>query len=313
MATTWTWSQIITNIEGISTKTTGSSSQTTANKWGIDTRNGAWLYIPSNGYYTTSHWLNIPWNTLKSKLGNAGTSHVLSGVTFSSENGIKQTGSMTNRGAVTHTFTPSGSEQTYTIQGGYHNGNGKVTCKAVSLTGDADAGHVLSGKTFYKNSLTRQTGTMKNNGNVTWNKSNTEETLSSGYYNSLKVSSKASYTNGYNKGKEDGKNEAQGTSYVGTYAFPTTTNRDDVQVIWCGFRPQIIIGHTMADRHQALVYMDSSTNSAGYSMNKFFMRAGTSNFLEGRIVTTDTGFEVHGNLGYIEGNTYWFVAMRITS
>lgn len=62
-----------------------------------------------------------------------------------------------------------------------------------------------------------------------------------------------------------------------------------------------------------MVYMDSSTNSAGYSMNKLFRRDGTTDFLEGRIVTTDTGFEVHGDLGHIEGNTFWFVAMRITS
>lgn len=187
MATTWRWAQIISNIEGIATKTSGSSSQTTANKWGIDTRNGAWLYIPSNGYYTTNHWLNIPWNTLKTKLGNAEWLHVLSGVTFSSEIGIKQNGGMTNRGAVTHTFTPSGNEQTYTIPAGYHNGNGKVTCKAVSLTGNADVGHVLSGKTFYKNSLTRQTGTMKDNGALNHTFTPTESiqefTIPKGYHN----------------------------------------------------------------------------------------------------------------------------------
>ena len=41
--------------------------------------------------------------------------------------------SVTNRGAVTKTFTPSSSIQTYTIPAGYHNGSGKVTCdKAIN-------------------------------------------------------------------------------------------------------------------------------------------------------------------------------------
>ena len=41
-------------------------------------------------------------------------------------------GSMKNNGAVTKTFTPSASSQSYTIPAGYHNGSGKVTCNAVS-------------------------------------------------------------------------------------------------------------------------------------------------------------------------------------
>lgn len=54
--------------------------------------------------------------------------------------------------------TPSGSEQTITPTAGklLHS----VVVAAVSLTGNAAVGDVLSGKYFYNNSLTRQTGTL---------------------------------------------------------------------------------------------------------------------------------------------------------
>jgi hypothetical protein len=54
--------------------------------------------------------------------------------------------------------TPSGSEQTITPTAGklLHS----VVVAAVALTGNAAVGDVLSGKTFYNNSLTRQTGTL---------------------------------------------------------------------------------------------------------------------------------------------------------
>ena len=29
------------------------------------------MYIPNNGYYSTSHWLNIPYNTIKEKLDSS--------------------------------------------------------------------------------------------------------------------------------------------------------------------------------------------------------------------------------------------------
>lgn len=63
--------------------------------------------------------------------GNAVASDVLNGKTFSNASSNSLTGSMTNNGAVTKTFTPSTSSQSYTIPKGYHNGNGKVTCNAI--------------------------------------------------------------------------------------------------------------------------------------------------------------------------------------
>ena len=66
--------------------------------------------------------------------GNAAASDVLNGKTFSNASSNSLTGSMTNNGAVTKTFTPSESSQSYTIPKGYHNGSGKVTCKAIPNT-----------------------------------------------------------------------------------------------------------------------------------------------------------------------------------
>ena len=56
---------------------------------------------------------------------------ILSGYKAYSD-GTLYTGSMTNQGAQTKTFTPSASSQSYTIPAGYHNGSGKVTCNVVS-------------------------------------------------------------------------------------------------------------------------------------------------------------------------------------
>lgn len=93
--------------------------------------------------------------------GTATSADVLVGKTFTNDNG-EQTGSMTNNGAITTTIAQGGS---YTIPQGYHNGSGKVSATANS--GDASSDQVLSGKTFYSNSATKQTGTMTNNGTQT--------------------------------------------------------------------------------------------------------------------------------------------------
>ena len=64
-------------------------------------------------------------------VGNATPADVLNGKTFYKDDaGTILTGSMTDRGAVSVTYTPSSSAQTYTIPKGYHDGTGKVTIKA---------------------------------------------------------------------------------------------------------------------------------------------------------------------------------------
>ena len=108
--------------------TSGSQSVTTSGKWGFDTTYGAWTYIPNNGYYSTGHWTNIPWNTIKGNLGTTTAGNVLAGQTFSSSSGLKQTGTMTNRGAWTSAPTTSTK---VTIPAGYHNGSGYVNTSGV--------------------------------------------------------------------------------------------------------------------------------------------------------------------------------------
>lgn len=71
----------------------GDSAAVTDSKlWGIGTTSGVWMYIPKDGWYSNKYWLQVPWNTLKSSLGNADASRVLSGYTFTSQNGVKLTG-----------------------------------------------------------------------------------------------------------------------------------------------------------------------------------------------------------------------------
>lgn len=93
--------------------------------------------------------------------GNAGTGDVLSGKTFYNTNPkSKLTGTMANRGAVSSSLNCGG---TYTIPAGYHNGSGKMTANSLAsqTSGNAGAGHILSGKTAYVNG-SKITGTMPN-------------------------------------------------------------------------------------------------------------------------------------------------------
>lgn len=72
------------------------------------------------------------------KKGTAAAAQVLTGYTFTNNSGVRISGTMTNRGAVSKTFTPSGSSQSYTIPAGYHNGSGKVTCNATNIVKDTN-------------------------------------------------------------------------------------------------------------------------------------------------------------------------------
>lgn len=107
-------------------------------------------YTIADGYHNGSGKVTGP--TLD---GNAAVGNVLSGKTFYSNSGTKQTGTMTNRGAVTASVGVGG---TYTIPAGYHNGSGKIS--GPTLDGNAQPGQVLSGRTFYNNSGVKQTGTI---------------------------------------------------------------------------------------------------------------------------------------------------------
>lgn len=79
--------------------------------------------------------------------GTAAAVHILAGMT-AWINGVKITGSMINRGAVTAALNAGGS---YTIPAGYHNGTGKVTGNTLAsqTAGTATAADITKGKTAW--------------------------------------------------------------------------------------------------------------------------------------------------------------------
>ncbi|CAM4425079.1 phage tail protein [Paenibacillus phoenicis] len=102
------------------------------------------------------------WNSLISKLaviikatGNATSADVLTGRTFSNDNGNNMTGTMPNRGAVTSTITTQNGE--YTIPAGYHNGSGKVTASFANL---------VAGNVKYGVNIGGVTGSLKDASNI---------------------------------------------------------------------------------------------------------------------------------------------------
>lgn len=86
--------------------------------WTSTINAGVSITIPA-GYHNGSGTV-----TANANSGNASTSQVLSGYTFYSNSATKQTGAMTNNGAISTTISPGGS---YTIPWGFHNGSGKVS------------------------------------------------------------------------------------------------------------------------------------------------------------------------------------------
>lgn len=89
------------------------------------TANGTGIDVSS---YATVN-VNVPGSTLS---GDAAVGNVLSGKTFYSTSTTKQTGTMTNNGAVSKTL--AADDRTYTVPAGYHNGSGSVTVPAVTAT-----------------------------------------------------------------------------------------------------------------------------------------------------------------------------------
>ena len=102
-----------------------------------------------------------------SVMGDAAVANVLAGKTFTSANGVKVTGTMTNQGAKTSSLNCGGS---YTIPAGYHNGSGKITANSLAsqTSATAAAAQLTTGYTAWVNGskitgtrpapVTRQTG-----------------------------------------------------------------------------------------------------------------------------------------------------------
>lgn len=174
--------------------------------------------------------------------GTAEPEHVLTGKTFSGYNGINMSGAMVNNGAISKVLDTV--NVLYNIPEGYHNGKGTITLecqdkvatlkgtnqtisadsgkvlRSVSIpavTGTADIGHVLLGKTFTSSKGASLTGTMSNFSSMTLNGGtcSLDDELNmlvgfttSGYYDptsKLKVSApqiatEVTYSGNYNSG-----------------------------------------------------------------------------------------------------------------
>lgn len=152
----------------------------------------------------------------------AGAGDIKSGKTAYNGDGELVTGTMVDQGAKTASLAPGGS---YTIPAGYHNGEGKVMANSVSLSGNANAGQVLSGYTFYNNNYnSKQTGTMANRGAVsTTVNPGGSYTIPAGYHNgSGKVYGGRSYTTVY-LGQQD--SPWTGFSYNVKSHYPSIYNK----------------------------------------------------------------------------------------
>lgn len=147
---------------------------------------------------------------------------IKSGKTAYNGDGELVTGTMVDQGAKTASLAPGGS---YTIPAGYHNGEGRVMASSVSLSGNANAGQVLSGYTFYKDNYnTKLTGSMTNRGAVsTTVNPGGSYTIPAGYHNgSGKVYGGRSYTTVY-LGQQD--SPWTGFSYNVKSHYPSIYNK----------------------------------------------------------------------------------------
>ncbi len=109
---------------------------------------------------------------LGASAGNATASDVLSGVTFSNATQQNVAGSMSNNGSLS--YGPATSSQS--IPAGYTSG-GSIS----AVTGTATAADVLSGETFASASGVGLTGSMANNGSLSYTPSTSSQTIPAGY------------------------------------------------------------------------------------------------------------------------------------
>lgn len=172
MSTDTTWTNIVAKIKAIATIITGKQSVTTTGKYGIDTTYGAWVYIPTPGYYSIDHCLNVPWDTLKSSLGTATAADVYTGKTFTSQNGTKVTGTMPGFTEGGHSSALEGKWGINTSSGvwmyipkdGWYSNKYWLQVPwgmLKNFLGNADVSRVLSGYTFTSQNGIKLTGTYK--------------------------------------------------------------------------------------------------------------------------------------------------------
>ena len=304
--------------------TSGSQEVTESGKWGIDTKYGAWSYIPRSGYYSTSYWLNVPWATIKGSLGNATTANVLKGATFTSENGVKLTGTMPSYTSGSQAVTTSGkwgfSTQygawEYIPNNGYYSTGYWLNIPWATIKGSlgtATTGNVLSGTTFTSTNGIKLTGTMANRSSTiqtaTTNASNTSASCYRINGSNIEVVPAIGYWGTWDWSKSCIKipvtsitNGAGLKGTAGTFSVGSTSSSTSITVN-CGFQPNIILAQDQNGSGRGLIY-------STYSGLNLWFDADSKMRFENRISTTSTGFKISGDLAYGENRTYKYTAIK---
>lgn len=141
-------------------------------------------YKLAAGYYPSARYYQTQSDPALS--GDAAVGNVLSGKTFYNNSYTKQTGTMTNNGAV----SPSGLNcgGSYTIPAGYHNGSGKVTANSLSSQTGVDSGKtavtsgaMLSGYQGWVNG-SKVSGTISSKSAQTYTPGSSAQTIAAGQY-----------------------------------------------------------------------------------------------------------------------------------
>lgn len=161
------------------TKLTGTFAEDTTHNSATPTTSSQTIN-PDSGKYFSSFTVDAV-----SLTGNAGAGNVLSGKTYYKDSLTKQTGTMTNNGAVSQALDCGGS---YTVPAGYHNGSGTVTANSLASQTGVDsgktavtAGAMLSGYQGWVNG-SKVSGTISSKAAATYNTSASNQTISAGQY-----------------------------------------------------------------------------------------------------------------------------------
>ena len=271
--------------------TSGSQAVTTSGKWGIDTKYGAWSYIPRSGYYSTSYWLNVPWATIKGSLGNATTANVLNGATFTSENGVKLTGTMANRGQAQYGSMGEGSDY-YAInslpEGAYFS-NGASWAPEARIKKTTLLNYLGGSKAAYTSSISTGIG---DNGQTIYVRIPKGVYITTGQMGYPEIKVPISNIN-----NATGIKGTTGTFYIGSTGNSSSTS------VNCGFQPNIILAQDQNGTGRGFIY-------STYSGLNLWFDADSKMKFENRISTTSTGFNVNGELAYGENRTYKYTAIK---